>query len=180
MCKGFGLIIDKELNAYFCEPGLMETNCSHTDILERLGWKENNDPYLRSFIRVQFPSWNPAWFEFDEEKTLPGWARGYHHEIKDKCTRILKACVPAWTEYKKVHDTEFEKYRTTLSPIWKEYDKAEFAVPKNKKIRDAAWEEYRSMRNMARAEYQLICVPAWLELIQAFTKVPGYVIKVNP
>ena len=66
MCEGFGVIVDRELNVWFCEPD-KEGNCSHSLTLARLGWKENDDVFLRHFVRVQFPDWTAKSFEFDEE-----------------------------------------------------------------------------------------------------------------
>jgi hypothetical protein len=44
MCNGFGCIVDHNLNLYFTEPD-RGGDCSHSEILERLGWQENTDPF---------------------------------------------------------------------------------------------------------------------------------------
>jgi hypothetical protein len=129
MCKGFGLIVGRELETYFCEPEI-SGNCSHTETLKRLGWKENEDVYLRSFVRVQFFDWTSGSFEFDEEKTLPGWAEEHRQEIQDRCTRILELCTPAWAEYVKVRDVAWAEYVKMSDVAWAEYVK----------VRDAAHE----------------------------------------
>ena len=115
MCEGLGLIVSKELKAYFCEPD--RNDCSHSEILKRLGWKENGNQYLRNFVRVQFPDWTPDLFEFDEEDTLPGWAEEHRAEIATECSRILNLCAPALAEYEKVRDPAWAEFIATISKI---------------------------------------------------------------
>ena len=103
MCQGFGIIIDKDINLWFSEPDT-DGNCSHSIIIERLGWRENEDPHLRSFVRVEFADWTPESFTFDETTTLPGWCENNKQEIQNKCVALLEKCAPASAEYEKVCD----------------------------------------------------------------------------
>ena len=116
MCNGFGGIIGKDGSLHFCEPDL-DGDCSHSLILKRLGWKENESPFLRSFVRFQFPDWTAESFEWDEDCTLPGWVGDEHREM---AVKTLLRVAAAWAEYEKVRDA-----------AWAEYEK----------VRDAAWDE---------------------------------------
>ena len=116
MCQGFGLIVSKELKAYFIEPDY-NGNCSHSDILDRLGWKENDSKFLRNFVRIEYPDWTPASFRFDEENTLPGWAENNRDDIRTKCEGRLKLCAPAWAEYDKVCAPAWAELITAFSKI---------------------------------------------------------------
>ena len=185
MCEGFGLVIDKELNAWFCEPEQGEINCSHTKELKRLGWVENTSEFIRSFVRVQYPDWIPGSFEFDEESTLPGWAEEHRQEIQDKCNRVLAECAVAWAkflkvrapalaEYKKVraaalanlekvHDPALAEYEKVRDAAQAKYGKIRATVAEYEKVRDAAWDEYEKVRDAARAEFEKVRTPAQAE-----------------
>jgi hypothetical protein len=117
MCKGFGMIISSELLGYFSEPDL-DGDCSHTDTLHRLKWKDNNDQFTRRFVRVQCRDWTMATFEFDEVDSLPGWAEENIEAIKALVEKVLAQAHPALAEYERVRD-----------PAWAEYER----------VRDAAW-----------------------------------------
>ena len=153
MCKGFGVIVDRELNVWFSETD-NTGDCSHAEILEHLGWKDNGDPFLRHFVRVQFPNWTAASFEFDEEDTLPGWAEEHRQEIQKRCTKVLEKLASALAEYDKL-----------CAPAGAEYVK----------VRDAALAEYEKVRAAAWAEYKKVCAPAGAELTQVFAAIPGYI-----
>jgi hypothetical protein len=119
MCEGFGLIVDKELNVYFIEPD-SEGNCSHSDLLERLEWKDNTDQFIRNFVRVEYPDWKKKSFRFDENNTLPGWAENNRDEIIEKCNRTLKVCAPARAEYDKVCAPAWAECKKVCAPAWAE------------------------------------------------------------
>ena len=153
MCRGFGLIIDKELNLWFTEPD-SDGNCSHTTTIERWGWKENGNQHLRAFVRVQFADWQPASFEFDEDETLPGWCENAKAAIQDKRSALLDRCTPAWAEYEKV-----------CTPARAAYEK----------VCAAAWAEYEKVCAAARAAYQKVRYAAWAIMVAKLATVPGYV-----
>jgi len=111
MCNGFGMIVTKDLKAYFCELN-MDGDCSHSEILKRLGLKDNRDLFTRNFVRVQCPDWKIKSFEFDEEASLPGWAEENRQEIINLVGKTLKKAYPAYAEYQKVS-----------GPAWAEYQK---------------------------------------------------------
>jgi hypothetical protein len=128
MCKGFGAIVTKNLDLYFCEPD-NEGDCSHTTILDRLGKQDNADSFLRDFVRVQCPDWTIASFEFDEDSSLPGWAD--EAAIATLVSKTLGKCALALAEYKKVH-----------APAWAEYKKVRaLALAEYEKVRAPAWAE---------------------------------------
>ena len=153
MCEGFGVIVDRGLNVWFSEQDY-GGDCSHSTTLEHLGWEDNADPFLRYFVRVQFPDWTAVSFEFDEEDTLPGWAEANRAEIQDRCIKVLEKHAPAGAEYEKVRDAAGAEYV---------------------KVRDAARAEYEKVCDAALAEYEKVLAAAWAEFTQAFAAIPGYV-----
>ena len=164
MCKGFGVIVDRELNVWFSEP-VNTGDCSHAEILEHLGWEDNADPFLRYFVRVQFPDWTAASFEFDEEDTLPGWAEEHRQEIQKRCTKVLEKLAAAGAEYDKVRASAGAEYDKVRASARAEYEK----------VLAPARAEYEKVRASAWAEYKKVCAPAGAELTQAFAAIPGYV-----
>jgi hypothetical protein len=152
VCNGFGLIVDKNLYIYFVEPDATG-DCSHSDILRRLGWRENVNRFLRNFVRVEFSDWTPESFSFDEDSSLPGWAEENKQEIKDKCIHALELCAPAWAEYEKVRAPALAEYEKVRDPALAEYEK----------VRDLALAEYEKVRNLALAEYEKVRDPALAE-----------------
>jgi len=152
MCQGFGIIIDKDINLWFSEPDT-DGNCSHSIIIERLGWRENEDPHLRSFVRVEFADWTPESFTFDETTTLPGWCENNRHEIRNKCVSLLEKCAPAYAEYGKVCAPAWAEYEKVCAPAWAEYEK----------VRAPASAEYEKVCDQARAEYERVCDQAGAE-----------------
>ena len=167
MCNGFGIIVDKELNLWFTEPD-SDGDCSHSLTINRLGRKENTNAHLRNFVRVQFPNWQPESFEWDENKSLPGWCENARDDIVQKCIALLEFCAPAQAEYKKVRDTaqaEYEKVRDTAlaeyekvrAPAQAEYKKVrDTAQAEYEKVRDTALAEYKKVRDTAQAEYEKV------------------------
>ena len=117
MCEGFGLIVSKTLDCYFIEPD-SDGDVSHSDILSRLGWKENGDQHIRNFVRVEYPNWQPSSFHFDEDGTLPGWCENNMDEIHNKCDKILSMCAPAWAEYMRVREVAWAEYWRMCNVTW--------------------------------------------------------------
>jgi len=186
MCEGFGLIVSKDLKVYFVEPN-KEGDCSHSDILSRLGWKDNEDKFNRNFVRVEYADWKANSFRFDEENTLPGWAENNRDDIRTTCDGRLSLCAPALAEYNKVRAPALAEYEKVCAPAWAEYKKVRDAAwAEYKKVRDAAWDEYNKVRDAAWDEYEKVRAPAWAEynkvcdaaldeLITALSKIEGYV-----
>ena len=170
MCEGFGGIVTRDGRVLFCEPD-SDGNCSHSELLNRMGMPENNDPFLRHFVRFEFPDWTPGSFRWDEDDTLPGWVTD---ENKRDCFKLLDRA-PAWAEYEKVCDAaraEYEKvrapakaeYEKVRAPAWAEYEKVRDAArAEYEKVCDAAWAEYEKVCDAAWAEYEKVCAAAWAE-----------------
>ena len=186
MCQGFGIIIDKDINLWFSEPDT-DGNCSHSIIIERLGWRENEDPHLRSFVRVEFADWTPESFTFDETTTLPGWCENNKQEIQNKCVALLEKCAPASAEDEKVRAPASAEYEKVRAPAWAEYKKvcapasAEYekvrapAWAEYKKVCDQAWAEYKKVCDQAWAEYEKVRAQAWADTITRLKLISGYV-----
>jgi len=175
MCQGFGVVIDKDINLWFSEPDT-DGNCSHSIIIERLGWRENEDPHLRSFVRVEFADWTPESFTFDETTTLPGWCENNKQEIQNKCVALLEKCAPAWAEYEKVCDQASAEYEKVRAPAYAEYEKVRApAWAEYEKVRYPAWAEYEKVRYPAWAEYEKVCDQARADTITRLKMISGYV-----
>ena len=119
MCEGFGMIISKEIKGYFIEPDSVG-DISHSDILSRLGWKENTDKHLRKFVRVELPDWTISSFRFDENGTLPGWAESAKDDIVALVTKTLEKTAPAYAEYQKVRDAADAEYQKVTALAYTE------------------------------------------------------------
>jgi hypothetical protein len=186
MCEGFGLVVSKDMKAYFMEPNT-SGNCSHSDLLERLGWKDNDNQFLRNFVRVEFPDWTPESFRFDEEKTLPGWVENSRDEIRANCIRILDACTPAQAQYEKACAPAQAQYEKACDEAWAQFEKvcdearAQFekvrgeARAQFEKVRGEARAQYEKVRGEAWAQYEKVHAPAQAQLIATFSKIEGYV-----
>ena len=153
MCNGFGMIISSEIKGYFTKPD-MDGDISHTDILKALGWKENTDPILRRFVRIECSDWTMDTFRFDEENTLPGWAEDHTEKIVEIVRSTLSKAQPAYAEYKRI-----------CEPAEAEY----------KRIRETAEAEYKRICEPAYAEYNRIRKTAEAEFISSLSKITGYV-----
>jgi hypothetical protein len=196
MCEGFAVIVDKELNLYFCEPE-PDGDCSHSEILSRLGWRETGNAHLRRFVRVEYADWTPESIRFDENASLPGWCEANKETIHARCDRLLNRCAPAWAEYEKVRAPAWAEYAKATAPAWAEYNKvrapawAEYnkvrdqaleecaqvfaqAWAEYNKVRDQALAEYMQVRAQALAEYERVRAPALAKLIAKF-QIKGYV-----
>jgi hypothetical protein len=129
MCNGFGGIYVKDLGFFFSEPN-KNGDCSHSTIIKRMGLKENNSAYLRSFVRIEFADWTETSFRFDEEETLPGWLD--QEEAREIAIKLILRVAPTYAEYHKIADQAWAEYR---------------------KIKDQAWAEYRKIKDQAEAEF---------------------------
>jgi hypothetical protein len=155
MCNGFGMIVTSELKGYFVEPN-NDGDVSHSEILKRLDWKDNDNQFTRRFVRVECWDWTMGSFRFDEDDTLPGWAEEHRDEIISLVDKTLAATVPAWAEYRKVR-----------APARAEYEK----------VCDAARAEYEKVRAAAWAEYEKACDAARAKFTHALSTIHGYVAK---
>jgi hypothetical protein len=164
MCKGFGMIVDKDLNGYFIAPN-DDGNMSHSEILSDLGLEDNSDIYVLRFVRVQCPDWKISSFEFDEENTLPGWAEENREKIKSVVRKALRRAASAWAEYDEVRDTAWAEYEGVRDTAWDEYEK----------VRYTAWAEYDKVNGTAWAEYHAVCASAWNRFIKRLSGISGYV-----
>jgi len=121
MCMGFAVIVDKDLNLYFCEPESISSDCSHSTILYRLGWKENTDKFNRKFIRIEYPQWTEYSFKFDEIYSLPAWAEENKHEIKNKADKLLNKVKPFLDIFKKEREAIALEYSNSINKTTKIY-----------------------------------------------------------
>ena len=172
MCQGFGGIITQDGKLFFMEPDF-QGNCSHSDLLARLGMEDNDDRFLRPFVRFEFPDWTEASFRYDEDSSLPGWVTD---EMTENAKKVLARITPALAEYEKVRAPALAEYEKVRAPAWAEYEKVRAqALAEYEKVRDQAWAEYQKVRDQALAEYQKACAPARAEFIQRISSITGYV-----
>jgi hypothetical protein len=175
MCNGFGMIVDRELNAYFCEPD-EDGDCSNTKILERLGWHDNRNQFTRRFVRVQCPDWKISSFEFDEDDSVPGWAEEHKDEIVQRVAKALAVCFSALAEYVKVRDKALTEYMKVRDPAWAEYVKVRAtARAEYDKVTGLARDEYVQVCATARAEYEKVRDAARATMTASMSKIHGYV-----
>ena len=139
MCQGFGGIVTRDGRVLFCEPD-GDGDCSHSELLTRLGMKDNKDKFLRHFVRFEFPDWEVTGFRWDEDDTLPGWVTEDHAAA---CAAPLLKVAPAEAEYRKV-----------CAPAYAEYEK----------VCAAAEAEYEKVRAAAKAEFiqKLSTIPGYV------------------
>lgn len=157
MCTGFGCIVDRGLKIYFCEPDKYG-DVSHAKIIYRLNWQDNDNEFLRRFVRVECKDWTPASFKFDEIDTLPGWVEENKNEIKNRVADLLNRIYPAWAECEKVCDLAWAKYVALAGD----------------KVREA-WGEYKEIRDPALAEYKKVRNPALARFVSRISSIQGYV-----
>jgi len=174
MCNGFGMIVSKDMKAYFTTPD-SDGDVSHSEILKALGWEDTTNIHLRNFVRVECADWTIKSFRFDEDSTLPGWAEENKDEIVGFVKKALRRAAPARAEYEKVCDAARAEYEKVRAPARAEYEKvcaparAEYekvrapAWAEYEKVCDAAWAEYEKVCAPARAEYEKVCDAAWAE-----------------
>lgn len=117
MCNGFGLIVTKD-NQYFIEPD-KAGDVSHSEILRRLGWNDNDNQHIRRFVRVEYPDWTAGSFRFDEVETLPGWVD--EDEVRNRCDKVLDRVSPLYAEYKRVIDAAYAEYKRVRDAAYAEY-----------------------------------------------------------
>ena len=141
MCQGFGTIVTKNLDVYFTmfdDSG----DIHHSNIIEALGIDENDNQFLRNFVRTENPDWTEESFHFDENDTLPGWVDEVI--VKDKVNRLLEKVSPIWAEYLKVRQSAWAEYEKVRRSAWAEYEKVQLA----------AWAEYEKVEQSARKQAQ--------------------------
>ena len=177
MCQGFGCIVNNNLDVYFCEPD-KEGSISHSEILLRLNWPDNDDAFVRRFVRVECMDWTVASFRFDEDQTLPGWAEQNRVEIINRVELISSKIAQALAEYEKVRAQAWAEYEKVRDQAWAEYEKvraqawAEYvivcapALAEYEKVRAQALAEYVKVRAPTWAEYVIVCAPAWAEYVK--------------
>ena len=113
MCRGFGIIVTKDGRYLFCEPD-MDGDCSHSEILRRAGIIENENQFLRNFVRVEYPDWKEESFRFEENLSLPAWVGV--DETTAKCSKLLIRVATALDEYEKVRATALDEYEKVRDP----------------------------------------------------------------
>jgi L-rhamnose mutarotase len=176
MCNGFGGIITQDGRVLFAEPD-ESGDCSHSELLNRLGMKDNKNEFVRSFVRFEFPKWTEASFRYDEDDTLPVWVTP---EFEDRAKAILRRIAPARAEYQNVRNAAQAEYQKVHAPAWAEYQKVHApAWAEYEKVRDAARAEYEKVRDAARAEYQKVHAPAWAEYEKVHAPARAEYEKVN-
>jgi hypothetical protein len=164
MCEGFGMIVTKEIQGFFCEPD-SDGDCSHSTILERLGWKDNENQHTRNFVRIQCPDWHLKSFEFDEDSSLPGWAEESRDEIIALIKKTLRKAAPAYAEYQRVTAPAYAEYQRVKDTAEAEYQR----------VTAPAYAEYQRVTAPAYAEYQRVTAPAEAQMIERMSKISGYV-----
>lgn len=107
---------DKESDILWCEPD-SDGDCSHSEILKRAGMKDNDNQFLRDFVRVQFPAWTKESFELDEISSLPVWAEENIEEIKTKCSKIMLRVYKIFSDYEAKCAPLYADYRDKLQKI---------------------------------------------------------------
>lgn len=150
MCRGFGAIVDKDLNIYFTAPDKY-LNVSHTDILNALGWVENRFTFSRNFVRIECPDWTINSFIFDELGTLPQFAEENQDEIKNKVAKILDRIEEKALAYKENGESARderkkleEKFNEDKAKFFEEYDAKYLALEREylENLSNAtSWEE---------------------------------------
>lgn len=113
MCQGFGCLIDKMLNLYFIEPDA-NGDISHSEIIDRLGWEDNENAYLRDFVRIECSLWTEETIHFDKDTNLPGWAEHAHDEIINKATNLMLRINKLIAPYMRECDEISGKWRAIL------------------------------------------------------------------
>jgi len=178
--------VNNNLDVYFCEPD-KEGSISHSEILLRLNWPDNDDAFVRRFVRVECMDWTVASFRFDEDQTLPGWAEQNRVEIINRVELISSKIAQALAEYEKVRAQAWAEYVIVCAPALAEYEKVRAqALAEYVKVRaptwaeyvivcDPAWAEYVKVRAQALAEYEKVCAPAWAAFVSKISTIQGYV-----
>ncbi len=175
MCTGFGAIVTKNLDLFFCEPDA-EGDCSHTKILERLKKDDSDSLFNRGFVRIECTDWTIQSFAFDEESSLPAWAEEGRDRIYNLVNKTLLACATARAECEKVCATAWAECEKARAPAWAEYEKARApARAECEKARAPAWAEYEKVCAPAWAEYEKVCATAQELMITRLSTIKGYI-----
>jgi hypothetical protein len=155
IAAGFGVLVGQGLSLFWIEEN-ESGKISHSDIINRLGWNENADPFVRHFVRVEVPGWKMENFRYDECCTLPGWAENNGQEIEDAVRKILEKIIVVKTE----HDKAFKI-------IDKEWDRKINAMKGDDcpmVIFDQVGDKYRNLLNALKQKE-----------IEEYKKIKGYV-----
>jgi F0F1-type ATP synthase membrane subunit b/b' len=126
MCEGFGCLVVKNAEGEgftlkFSEPD-EDGNCSHSEILSRLGWEDSQDVYGRQFVRVEFANWSAKSFNFDEYGSVPGWAVDSEHDIQSACKKLLNRVRNAYNAHENATSDVRTKYHNAIHNVSEEYD----------------------------------------------------------
>jgi hypothetical protein len=153
VADGFGALCAQCLDLYWIED--TGSGVSHSEILRRMGWEENNDVYVRFFVRIEIPGYLPRRFKFDESSTLPGWTENNLDEIKDKALKTLDKVV-------KVREEWLPKMDKIVSDRIAAMMQGDSLIDRilNEQTRVAVDQEYRLMRE---------------DYIKALSMIKGYV-----
>jgi hypothetical protein len=95
MCEGFGIIVTKNLDLLWSNPDAFG-DCSHSRILHLGGMSDNDNEFLRNFVRIEFPTWWSESYTVDEIESLPGWYEENQDEIKARCFDLLDKVQPLY------------------------------------------------------------------------------------
>jgi hypothetical protein len=166
MCNGFGAIVTQDA-VYFCEPD-KDGDIGHSEILNRLGWSENADPFIRHFVRVECSNWKLDSFRFDENETLPGWVD--EESCRERVAMVLARCAPAWAAYDAVQAPALAAYEAARDQALAAYDAVQAqALAAYEAVRAPAWAAYKAAQAPALAAYEAVRAPAWAayEAVQA-------------
>ena len=95
---GFGVLLFRDGSIKFCEPLVENINCSHSYIINRLEIEDNENQYLKHFVRAQFISYNDEEsFDWDEQDALPACADT--DENKERMNKLFRKVSPFFVEY---------------------------------------------------------------------------------
>ena len=96
-CAGFNLILGQSLKPHWIEEE-SDGSVYHQNILARMGWDDNDNVYMRRFLRIEVSKWDMANFHYDETCTLPGWVENNDEEIKDIVYKLIERIKPIRVE----------------------------------------------------------------------------------
>lgn len=171
MCRGFGGIATKDGRILFAEPNYLG-DCSHTMILDRAGISDNEDQFMRSFVRVQFTKWSAETFEFDELNSLPGWVNS--DEILEKATKLMERVLPIYKEFSTSIEKMIIERREKEQAAYLAYLKNSDDSKKEQALVEAKWKRYiRAIKKM-RAENEKAGFLAKKNYVELLAEIPGY------
>lgn len=151
MASGFGALCGQNLALHWIEAFFGE-EISHSTILERMGWEENESTYIRFFVRIQVYSYDIEQFEFDEGTTLPGWVENNRQEIKDNTEKVLVRVAKIRDKYHASMHSLDKKLQDLNKTLYN--DLADYLLIHQRK--EKLISDLEEMKNKAIAEYSLI------------------------